>query len=361
MQVHATSFRAMGTPCELRLAAAGRAGEAEAAGLARAAIAEVARLEARYSRYREDSDLSAINRVAAAGGSIAVDAETASLLDYAAACHRESGGLFDISSGILRRAWRFDTGTLPDPAQVQQLLQRVGWHRVGWTPRDGQAADEQRTDTPPADRHRPGGQRAHRPPPDVLPPDVQPPDLRPDVLPDVLPDGQPRQLHFTVPGMELDFGGIVKEYAVDRVAALLQAAGVAHGFVNLGGDVRALGPQPDGRPWRIGIRHPREPGALLITLELATGALASSGDYERCITVDGRRYGHILDPRTGWPVRRMAAVSVVAPLCVLAGSAATIGMLKDDAGPDWLERLGLPCLWMDVAGRCGGSLAPPPG
>jgi thiamine biosynthesis lipoprotein len=297
----------MGTPCEIRLAAAGAA---EAGDLARAAIEEVARLEARYSRYREDSDLSAINRVAAAGGSIAVDAETAALLDYADACHRQSGGRFDISSGILRRAWRFgvDGGSLPGPAQVQALLQHVGWQRVDWQPVDSQT----------------------------------------------------RRLHFPVPGMELDFGGIVKEYAVDRVAALLQGAGVAHGFVNLGGDVRALGPQPDGSPWRIGIRHPREAGALLITLELATGALASSGDYERCIVVDGRRYGHILDPRTGWPVRRMAAASVVAPLCVVAGSAATIGMLHDEGGPAWLQALGLPCLWMDVDGRCGGSLAPSP-
>ncbi len=320
MQVHTTPFRAMGTPCELRLAAASAA---EAADLARAAIDEVARLEARYSRYREDSDLSAINRVAAAGGSIEVDAETAALLDYADACHRESGGLFDISSGILRRAWRFDAGQLPGAAQVQRLLQHVGWQRVDWQPGDGRRTDERQT----------GGHQT---------------------------DGPARRLRFTMPGMELDFGGIVKEYAVDRVAALLQAAGVAHGFVNLGGDVRALGPQPDGSPWRIGIRHPREAGALLITLELATGALASSGDYERCIVVDGRRYGHILDPRTGWPVRRMAAVSVVAPLCVVAGSAATIGMLRDEEGPDWLQGLGLPCLWMDVDGRCGGSLAPPP-
>jgi thiamine biosynthesis lipoprotein len=178
----------MGTPCEIRLAAAGAA---EAEDLARLAIAEVARLEARYSRYREDSDLSAINRAAAAGGSIAVDAETAALLDYADACHRQSAGLFDISSGILRRAWRFgaDGGRLPEPAQVQALLQHVGWQRVDW----------QRVDAP------------------------------------------TRLLRFPVPGMELDFGGIVKEYAVDRVAALLQGAGVAHGFVNLGGDVRALG------------------------------------------------------------------------------------------------------------------------
>jgi thiamine biosynthesis lipoprotein len=266
MQVHATSFRAMGTPCELRLAAAGAA---EAADLARAAIDEVARLEARYSRYREDSDLYAINRVAAAGGSIEVDDETAALLDYADACHRESGGLFDISSGILRRAWRFDAGQLPDAAQVQRLLQHVGWQRVDWPQRDGPVTggpvtDRPMTDGPMTDRPVTDGPVTHGPLADGQPSGGQ------------AMAGSPRRLRFTAPGMELDFGGIVKEYAVDRVATLLQAAGVAHGFVNLGGDVRALGPQPDGTPWRIGIRHPRAPGALLITLELAAGATASS-------------------------------------------------------------------------------------
>ncbi|HSV46037.1 MAG TPA: FAD:protein FMN transferase, partial [Ramlibacter sp.] len=88
-------------------------------------------------------------------------------------------------------------------------------------------------------------------------------------------------------------------YAVDRAAALLQRAGVQHGFINLGGDVRIVGPQADGSPWRIGIRHPRHPNGLLTTLGLSSGALASSGDDERCMVVDGVRYGHILNPRSG--------------------------------------------------------------
>ena len=89
------------------------------------------------------------------------------------------------------------------------------------------------------------------------------------------------------------------------------------------------------------------------------GAVASSGDYERCITLDGVRYGHILNPKTGWPVRRLAAVSVVGDLCVVAGSASTIAMLKEDKGPAWLKMMGLPHLWVSVAGDIGGSLAPP--
>ncbi len=287
----------MGSPCEVQLYASTLA---EAEQVAALAVAEVERLEALYSRYREDSLLSAINRTAAVGGSVTVDAETAGLLDYAAACHAQSGGLFDITSGILRRAWRFDRGELPDPSQIEALLNRVGWDRLRW---------------------------------------ISP------------------VLEFPMPGMEIDFGGVVKEYAVDRVAALCLEAGVRQGVVNLGGDVRVIGPRADGEPWRVGIRHPRDQDGVAQTLLLREGALASSGDYERRIVIDGVTYGHILNPRTGWPVRRLAAVSVIGDLCLVAGSACTIAMLKEDEGPAWLEALGLPHLWVDVEGKTGGSLS----
>jgi thiamine biosynthesis lipoprotein len=288
-------FRAMGSPCELQLFAESAA---EARACADAVVREVARLEQRYSRFRADSFLSEINRTAAAGGSIAVDDETASLFDYAVACHRESDGLFDVTSGILRQAWRRDGG-LPDPAHVRSLLTRVGWHRLEWS--------------------------------------------RPT-------------LAFPEPGLEIDFGGVVKEYAADRAAAVCRARGVGAGMINLGGDVCIIGPRPDGTPWRIGVRDPRQRGATLRTLLLHEGAVASSGDYERCIEVGGVRYGHILDPRTGWPVRHLAAVSAVAPLCVVAGSASTIAILRAETGPEWLESTGLPHLWVDVRGRTGGPL-----
>ena len=134
-------------------------------------------------------------------------------------------------------------------------------------------------------------------------------------------------------------------------------AGMRHGLVNLGGDVRIVGPQPDGAPWRIGVRHPRRPGELCTTLELSSGALATSGDYERCIVIDGVRHGHVLNPRTGWPVQGLASVSVVAPLCVVAGSATTIAMLMERDGPAWLAGMALPHLWIDTDGACGGPLA----
>jgi thiamine biosynthesis lipoprotein len=286
----------MGCPCELQLFAAS---EAEARRVAERAVAEVTRLDARYSLYRDDSLLAEINRVARAGGAIEVDEETARLLDYAGACHRESDGLFDVTAGVLRRVWQMRDGSLPDPAEVEALLPFVGWQRVAW---------------------------------------------------------KSPTLSFPLPGMEIDLGGVVKEYAADRAVALCRAEGVCSGLVNLGGDLAIVGPRPDGSPWRIGIRHPRRREALAGSVHLHQGALASSGDYERCIEIDGVRYGHILDPRSGWPVRKLASVSVVADLCIVAGSASTIAMLRQEEGPAWLAEVGLPHRWIDVHGASGGTL-----
>lgn len=289
-------FKAMGTPCAVQLYAKTHVKAKRAADKV---VADVSRLEAIYSRYRDDSFLSEINRVAAVGGSITVDTETAGLLDYAATCYQQSDGLFDITSGLLRQAWNFKSGEVAEEAVISKLLDRVGWDKLLW---------------------------------------------------------QSPALEFLVPGMEIDFGGVVKEYAVDRAATLCMEMGIQHGIVNLGGDIKVIGPHADGSPWRVGIRHPRQTDTVLQTLELYNGALASSGDYERCIMLNGIRYGHVLNPKTGWPVRRMASVSVVGDFCVVAGSAATIAMLKEDKGPEWLNELGLPHLWVDVDGEEGGGL-----
>ncbi|MBA2482986.1 MAG: FAD:protein FMN transferase [Nitrosomonas sp.] len=285
----------MGSPCAVQLYANTYKKAKQAEDIV---IADVQRLEERYSRYRDDSFLTEINRVAAAGGSISVDAETAGLLDYASTCYRESDGLFDITSGILRQAWNFKSDKLPSEASIQRLLNKVGWNKLHW---------------------------------------------------------QLPVLSFPVAGMEIDFGGIVKEYAVDRAAALCWDMGIQHGMINLGGDIKIIGPHANGSPWCIGIRHPRHKHDILQTLEMHNGALASSGDYERCIELNGVKYGHVLNPKTGWPVKRMASVSVIGNFCVIAGSASTIGMLKEDKGPVWLGELGLPHLWVDVDGVVGGS------
>ena len=157
--------------------------------------------------------------------------------------------------------------------------------------------------------------------------------------------------------MEIDFGGVVKEYAADRAATLCAEAGFRHGLVDLGGDIKIVGPHPDGTPWAVGIQHPRSAEAVMATLDLFQGAIATSGDYERFVEIDGRRYSHILSPRTGMPVCGLAGVSVAAPECVVAGSATTIAMLMEDRGAQWLDEVGLPHVWMDQALRVGGTYA----
>ena len=284
-------FEAMASVCEVRLAGASPRQLREAA---QAATHEVRRIEHKYSRYRADSIVSRINAAAGSAAPCEVDDETAQLLGFAAQLFESSGGLFDITSGVLRRAWDFRARQLPDAAAVQALLGSVGWSKVEWSG---------------------------------------------------------RALRLPEPGMEIDFGGFGKEYAADRAHAVLAARGLRHGYVNLGGDIRVLGPQPDSTPWRIGIQHPRDAGRLIASLDVSEGALATSGDYERFFEHGGRRYCHILDPRSGWPVDTWQSISVFAPVCVAAGAMSTIAMLKRDAALDFLREQGAAFLAIDARGH----------
>jgi thiamine biosynthesis lipoprotein len=296
MQLRSYPFEVMGGPAAVHLFAADEARADEAAA---AAIGETRRLEGRYSRYRAESLLSSINTQAAAGGEVVLDPETCALVDFAFVWHAKSGGLFDITSGLLRRAWDFEAERIPDQGELAPLLARVGMDKLDWAP--------------------------------------------------------PR-LSFPKPGLELDFGGLVKEYAADRAARACAKAGVPNALVELAGDISVAGPQAGGAPWTIGIRHPRAPERPIATVELAQGGLASSGDYERSFEAAGVRYCHILNPRTGWPAQGLAAVSVAAPSCLLAGALATIGMLKGTQAAAWLADQDVRHLWIDQNGACGGDI-----
>ena len=295
MQLYTFEFYALGSDCTLQLFGEQRSLAQDAAV---AAEREAARIEARYSRYRDDSELSQINAVAKAGGSVSVEAETAGLLDYAYACYRKSDGLFDITSGLLREVWNLSAGKLPRDEAIAALSPRIGLAKVEW----------------------------RRP-----------------------------MLTFKRPGMELDLGGIGKEYAADRAAALCGAMGVRHGLVDFGGDMCLIGPRPGGEPWRIGIRHAGNSTVPMAMVDLVSGAIATSGDYERFMDVDGQRYCHILNPRTGRPAQGLRSVSVIADDCLVAGSLATIAMLKGRDGIDWLRTLGVRHVFMDERGVIGGT------
>jgi thiamine biosynthesis lipoprotein len=274
--VHAARFLAMGCPCEI-LVAADDVRVAEP--LAREAVAEAWRIERKFSRYRPDSVVAAIN--ASAGRPVPVDAETQRLLDYAAHCHVLSGGLFDITSGVLRRAWTFDgSERVPDAARIAALRPLIGFERLR---REGDA--------------------------------------------------------LTVPeGMEIDLGGLAKEYAVDRALEALQGAGPPV-LVNFGGDLRASAP-PGAHAWQVGVESVARDADPAMVLELTRGALATSGDAHRYVQRAGVRYGHILDPRTGWPVQGAPrSVTVAAASCVEAGTLSTIGLLQGAGAEAFLDEL----------------------
>lgn len=288
--IHSVAFTAMGSSCDIRVAA--EHGDA-ARLIAAPAIAEVRRIENKYTRYRSDSIISRIN--AAAGlSAVECDDETAALLAYADRLHAASEGLFDITSGVLRKVWDFRSGGLPRSSALNALLPLVGWNKVV----HGNAT-----------------------------------------------------VFLPLQGMELDFGGFGKEYAVDQAAGVLANMGVEHGYVNLGGDMRFLGPRTDGAAWSIGIQDPRDMASTVASLPISRGALATSGDYERFIEVNGRRYCHVLDPRTGMPVSYWRSISVVAPLAITAGSCTTTAMLMEEDGLDFLERCGMGYLAIDQQGQ----------
>lgn len=278
----AFEFHAMGGPNEIRLVGTD---EHTLRDAAQSAIGEVRRIEYKYSRYQSQSIVSRINALAGTGTMVAVDTETAGLFDFASRLFEVSGGLFDISSGVLRRVWDFRNPVVPSARDVQALLPLIGWDKVHW-------CDSR----------------------------IQ--------LPSV--------------GMEVDFGGFGKEYAADRASDALRLKGVMHGYINLGGDIRVVGPRSDLTHWQFGIRHPRQANALIRTVALGGGALTSSGDYERFFEIGGRRYCHVLDPRTGWPVSYWQSVSAVAPTCAGAGSLCTIAMLMGAMGLAFLEEQSVP-------------------
>jgi thiamine biosynthesis lipoprotein len=274
-------FHAMASPCEVLIDTDDRA---TAAALCKVAQAEALRIERAFSRYRDDNILHRIHQ--AGGRPVEVDAETAGLLDYAAACHEMSGGLFDITSGVLRRVWRFDGGDrVPDDAAVRAVLEHVGWERARW--------------------ERPW---------------------------------------LTLPaGMEIDLGGIGKEYAVDRAAALLAARTAAAFLVNFGGDLFAGGPRRGGRPWGVGVDDPGRTGeGVLYRVDLTRGGLATSGDARRFVRWRGRRLGHVLNPKTGWPVEGAPrAVTVLAPTCLEAGTLSTLAYLQGPGAEAFLKAQGV--------------------
>ena len=269
----------MASPCEVL----SRAGRTVAREQLRAVAEEAWRIEEKFSRYRTGNVVDRINT--APGTPVDVDPETADLLDFAAELHRLSDGRFDITSGVLREVWTFDgSDRLPTAREVGRVLGRVGWDKATW--------------------------------------------VRPRLT--------------LAPGMQIDLGGIGKEYAVDRAALLAAALDSAPCLINFGGDLMAVG-ETNHVPWQVGIEAVGPNGGNPARyIALARGALATSGDARRFLLRDGVRYSHILDPRSGWPVTGAPrSVTVAADTCTQAGMLSTLAMLMGGEAEAFLARQGV--------------------
>jgi len=270
-------FRAMASPCEVHVE---HASQEFAVGLVKLAMNEALRIEKSFSRYRDDNAVWAINN--SRGKPVSVDEEMARMLDFSNTCHEMSDGLFDVTSGILRTVWDFNgSDNIPLASDIENLLHRVGWEKVHW-----------------------------------------------------------RAPNFTLPkGMQIDLGGIGKEYAVDRSIALLNAtAPQVPCLVNFGGDLHANRPPLSKRGWQVGVEAVRVEGQAVQSLELVKGALTTSGDAQRFLLKDGVRYGHVLNPHTGWPAQNApAAVTVAGESCLQAGILLTLAILKGADAEAFLE------------------------
>ena len=274
-------FSAMACPCEVLISTRDHSVASKTLEIA---YAEARRIEHKFSRYRDDNIIYAINH--AEGQPVEVDNETALLLDFAEQCYRLSNGLFDITSGVLREIWQFDgSDRIPDQAQIEQLLSRIGWSKVHW-----------------------------------------------------------ENPVFTLPAsMEIDLGGLGKEYAVDQSAKLIAEFTDVPVLVNYGGDIFANAPRQDNTPWIIGVDDPRHTGdQALGQIQMSRGGMATSGDTRRFLLKEGIRYSHILDPSTGWPVADAPrAVTVIANSCVEAGILSTFAMLQGSQAKAFLEAQGV--------------------
>lgn len=274
-------FQAMASPCEIIIETQH---EHIAAHVANLVTAEVYRIEQKYSRFLADSVCNKINT--SQGRASAIDNETFLLLNFAEQCYQLSHGLFDITSGVLAKVWHFDgrdcdvTGDFPTNENIAAQLKNVGWSKVNY-----------QEDT------------------------IQMPK-----------------------GMSIDFGGIAKEYAVDKAMMLVNQYTKSPTLINLGGDICVSGLRSNNLPWQVAIEDPkgRQNHSDLI-VSLKHGALATSGDTNRFILHNNKRYSHIINAKTGWPVAGgPSSITVAAPQCTTAGMLATLALLQGCHGEKML-------------------------
>ncbi len=258
----------MGTVVEITVSS-GKMPQREAERAVGAAFEAIHRVDDLMSTYKPDSEVSRLN-AAAGGDAIAVDPWTSEVLAESLRVYRLAHGAFDISVGSVLSAWGFAPGgekRVPTDAEIEAAMSSVG--------------------------------------PEKIELDAEENTVR------------------LAPGTRIVLGGIAKGFAADKAVDALKEHGIANALVNAGGDIYCLGEKRSGNPWKIGIRHPADQGRLISQLQLQDVAVATSGSYENYFESGGTRYSHIIDPRTGRPVREVPSTTVIAPNCTLADALST--------------------------------------
>jgi len=271
-------FQVMGTEAEVTvLLPAARMG-AES-GLLEAAEGALRRADALLSDHDEGAEIFRLN--AAAAGDVRLSEPARRVLGASRRFHRQTGGAFDVTCGPLVERWRRAgrENRLPDPAGLGEARARSNWDLLELTAEG------------------------------------------------VVKKGE---------GVRVDLGGIAKGYGVDRAIEEVRIAGAEGAMVNAGGDLRVFGRSPGGGPWRVAVRHPFKPETVCARLAVSSGAVCTSGNYLRFAEIEGRRYSHILDPRTGRPADAASSVTVAAPEAMTADAWATALSVLGPAGLELL-------------------------
>ncbi|MDX1479208.1 MAG: FAD:protein FMN transferase [Saprospiraceae bacterium] len=244
------------------------AGSQRAETLLDLCVGEVARIERLLSDYIDTSEVGQVNALAGVRP-VRVSGEVYDLTDRALRISRITEGAFDITFRGMSDLWTFegqDVARLPDPSLVEAYLRSVGRELVSL---------------------------------------------------------QKQTIFLTMPGMSIGYGAIGKGYAADKVKELMQFFGISSGLVNAGGDITAWGLRADSTAWQVGIADPEDPGQALLWLPVRDASVATSGSYERYFTHAGERYAHVIDPRSGYPVRNIKSVTIINASGELADALAT--------------------------------------
>jgi len=259
------------------------------------AIAEISRIEKLISSWDANSQTSEINRNAGIKP-VKVDTELFELIQRAIQISKITEGAFDISYASMDKIWKFD-GTMiemPTEEEIKNSVQKVGFENI------------------------------------VL-------------------DQNMQTVFLKLPGMKIGFGAIGKGYAADKAKKLLQDNGVKAGLMNASGDLNCWGKQPDGSSWKVGITNPLNKDKLFSWFDIDNQGVVTSGNYEKYIEFNGKRYTHIIDPRTGYPATGILSVTVFAPKAELADALATsIFVMGTSVGLDFIDQLkGVECIIID--------------